>query len=91
MRHGWKQVEERRKVISVSLGGKDFQFLDAGFLICNLFYVRFFFFSREVKNSSDSLYTELKYIKCIGSQFLFCSSVSESVDGARNNGDSDLI
>jgi hypothetical protein len=59
MRHGRKQVEGRRKVISVSFGGKDFQFLESGFLICNPFYIRFIV-GEKLKDSSNSLYTDFK-------------------------------
>jgi hypothetical protein len=89
MRHGRRQVEGRRKVISVSLGGKDFQFLESGFLICNHFYIRFLV--GEKLNSSISLYTKVKYVKCTGSQFILCSSVSESVVDDRNYWAHDLM
>jgi len=90
MRHGKKQVEGRRKVISVSLGGKDFQFLESAFLICNSFYIRFLVGEKLKINQTHFILT-LKNVKCIGSQFLLCSSVSESVDVERNYWDHDLI
>jgi len=90
MRHGRKQVEGRRKVISVSLGGKDFQFLESGCLICNHFYVRFLV-GEKLKIHQIHFYADLKHVKFIGSQFPFCSSFSESVGGYRIYWVHDLI
>ena len=84
-------MRERRKVISVSLGGKDFQFLESGFFLYATLSIFRFLVEETLKIHQTHFILTLKYVKCIGSQFLLCRSVSESVVGERNYWDHDLL